>query len=474
MADDKRTTLTTEEQIRVSFGELGTTGLSRWGGQVTEGFVKELQGDKGRKIFREMAETDPIIGASLLVLELIMRTAVWNVETDGESDSDNLAVEFVQSWMDDMSHSWSSFVTECCTFFVFGWSAFEHVWKKREGPKGEIPSQYDDGLIAPRKLAIRGQTSLAKWEFDEGGGIRGLWQNSASFQQVFVPIEKLLLFRTREAKGNPEGRSILLNAYRPYFFKKNVEQIEGVGVERDLAGLPVMYVPIEVLTNPALSSIKDACDKIVRNVRRDEQEGILMPRDPIHPEAYELKLLSTGGTRQFNTTEIVNRHTAHMMIALLTDFLLVGHEQAGSYALIESKQETARTAAMGYLVGMAGVLSRHLVTKSIDFNSQAFPGLTRYPRLEVSLPKVPSVEEIMTAIDSLAKAGADLFPNLNLVNRVLQEVGLPGITEAEAAEAAMGSAEEGVEGATLAGRALKYRLPYREVGGVADGGRVEI
>ena len=97
----------TAEQQRVSFGELGTTGLSRWGGQISEGYVKELQGAKGRKIYRQMSETDPVVGASLLVLELIMRTGTWNVETHGEEEVDEAAAEFVRTWMDDMSHSWA-------------------------------------------------------------------------------------------------------------------------------------------------------------------------------------------------------------------------------------------------------------------------------------------------------------------------------------------------------------------------------
>lgn len=166
----------TAEQERVSFGELGTTGLSKWGGQISEGYVKELQGAKGRKIYRQMSETDPVVGASLLVLELIMRTGIWNIETHGEEAVDEAAAEFVRTWMDDMSHSWASFVMECCSFFTYGWSAFEHVWKKREGMQAEVPSKYADGLIAPRKLAIRGQSSLSRWDFDPTDGLQGMWQ----------------------------------------------------------------------------------------------------------------------------------------------------------------------------------------------------------------------------------------------------------------------------------------------------------
>ena len=57
-----------------------------------------------------------------------------------------------------------------------------------------------------------------------------------SYKQVVIPMEKCLLFRTQTHKNNPEGRSILRNAYRSWYFKKRIEEIEGVGIERDLAG----------------------------------------------------------------------------------------------------------------------------------------------------------------------------------------------------------------------------------------------
>ena len=41
------------------------------------------------------------------------------------------------------------------------------------------------------------------------------------------------------ARGdNPEGRSILRNAYFSWYFEKKIAEIEGIGIARDLAGLP--------------------------------------------------------------------------------------------------------------------------------------------------------------------------------------------------------------------------------------------
>ncbi|MGI6498023.1 MAG: hypothetical protein ACOX0U_04265 [Oscillospiraceae bacterium] len=52
-----------------------------------------------------------------------------------------------------------------------------------------------------------------------------------------------MIFRTKSRKGSPEGRSILRNAYRSWYFKRRIQEIEGIGIERDLAGFPTLTAP---------------------------------------------------------------------------------------------------------------------------------------------------------------------------------------------------------------------------------------
>ena len=52
------------------FSEIGFSGLKRRGGVVYEEFLRQLEGDKALKIWREMGDNDPIVGASLLGLRM--------------------------------------------------------------------------------------------------------------------------------------------------------------------------------------------------------------------------------------------------------------------------------------------------------------------------------------------------------------------------------------------------------------------
>ena len=429
-----------EEQQVETFSEIGRTGLTRFGGHIKEEFLPELQGKKGQKIYREMAENDAVVSAILFAVEQLVRGAEWSVEAHGEEDADILAADFLEQCITDMSHSWESFISEIMSMLIYGWSYFEVCWKVRAGkeaqPTAEEPnpatSHYDDGLIGIRKLAIRSQDSLIGWAFDEAGGIRGMTQLAPpNYTPTLIPISKALLFRTQEAKGNPEGRSILRGAYRSWYFKCNIEEIERIGIERDLAGLPVMHVPKEILTNTALSSLRTELESIIRNIRRDEQEGVLLPWDKDFPDAYKLELLSTGGRRQFDTSEIIGRYDARIAGVVLADFVLIGHSAVGSFALATEKRHIFEKAVLGWMDSIKGVINTHLVSRLFELNFASFSGLTALPELVYTMPHVPTLEEVVGVVSKMADAGATIFPNLALTNFILGYAGLPELESDE-------------------------------------------
>jgi hypothetical protein len=117
----------------------------------------------------------------------------------------------------------------------------------RRGPdatSSKFRSKHNDGLIGWQKIPIRAQSTLYGWEFAPDGDVKAFIQEAPpNYGQTTIPLSRGLLFRTEVTRDNPEGRSLLRNAYRPWYFKKRMEEIEGIGVERDLAGLPVITPP---------------------------------------------------------------------------------------------------------------------------------------------------------------------------------------------------------------------------------------
>jgi hypothetical protein len=162
---------------------------------------------------------------------------------------------------------------------------------------------------------------------------------------VEIPIEKSLLFRTTAQKGNPEGRSLLRNAYRPWWYKRRIEEIEAIGIERDLAGLPVANVPPEYLSIHATAeqqSVLAAIQQIVTSIKRNEQEGVIFPSvyDENGHKTFDLTLMSSGGARQFDTDKVISRYDQRIAMSVLSDFILLGHDNVGSFALGASRLQT--------------------------------------------------------------------------------------------------------------------------------------
>lgn len=413
-----------------NFRQVGNTGLKRVGGYIYEEFLPELYGQNARRVYKEMRENDPIVGAMFFAIEMFLRKVDWFVDSASDDEKGQADAQFLRECIDDMSHTWSDFIAEVMTMMQYGWSWFECVYKMRTDEideHGNAQSKYPDGRIGWRKFDPRSQDSLEEWIFDDDGGLRGMIQAAApDYTRVAIPIKKSLLFRTTTQKNNPEGRSVLRNAYRPWYFKKRIEEIEGVGVERDLAGLPFAEVPAEMLRENASAADKATLASIielVKNVRRDEQEGVVWPQawDEHGNKMYEFKLMSSGGTRQFNTSEIITRYESRIAMCILADFILLGNDAAGSFAMSLTKSGMFQAALGAWLDVIQNVLNNYAVPRLFRLNNVEGP----YPTFRHDDVQAPSLADLATFIAALAGAGAQLFPDVELENHFRSVARLP-------------------------------------------------
>lgn len=759
-----------EEQVKFNpLIELGSTGLNRWGGTISEEWLTELAGTKAAKVYQEMSDNDPVIGAVLFAIKMLCRQVDWRVDPADESSEARDAAQFLESCRGDMSESWQDVISEALSMLVYGWAFCELVYKRRSGDSTDPTkrSKYDDNRIGWRKIPIRGQTSLLEWVFNDAGELTAMTQSAPpDYKLRTIPVEKALLFRTETTKGNPEGRaldpqtpiptpdgwrilddlrpgdkvfdevgriryvtaraewenrpcfrvrfadgceivadaehqwsthllwerskrraarvrttagiaatvknsgsvsnhsipwaealdypeqllpihpyvlglwlgdgwsdsgmisshkddveelaglvaecgyqvgvrdngarggngaamrvygsrkwakdgleshltvmglimnkhipepylrgsveqrkallaglmdsdgyvdaygrcefsntnkalvqsvaelvrslgtgvsitlhhrangqdhildawsarftpcwspfrlarkagkilnsharrqhyivaadpaearrtvcietdapshlflagtslipthnSLLRNCYRPWYFKKNIEVIEGIGVERDLAGLPIVWVPANV-ANPTTAAevlVRDAYKNLATNIRRDEQEGILMPLvyDANGNKTYDLTLLSTGGTRQFATDTVINRYNTQIAATCLADFILLGSQKVGSFALASSKTHLFAVAIGAFLDEIQDVFNTDAIPRLFGLND--FKG-KEYPLLQHGDIEDVDLAELGAFISQLALAGAPLFPDETLEKHIRQVAHLP-------------------------------------------------
>ena len=432
--------------------ELGATGLRQWSGIVREEPLPALTGIQGIRIYREMSDNDPIIGASLVTIDLKARNTAWRIDPAGDSPDDLRAAAYLESIRHDMAHTWPDHISEALSMLIFGWSMFEVVYKVRKGPNPDphLNSRFDDGLIGVRKLAIRAQDTLFRWQFDGTGGIQAMIQRPPpDYYERVIPIEKALLYRVKMTKNNPEGRSAMRNAFTSYWTKKRIEQFQAIGIERDVAGIPVAYVPAQMLSARAGSveaTNLNAIKKIVVNLRNDEQAGVVFPQayDQAGHPLYKLELMNSGGKKQFDTHAILEYYDQRIAMSLMTDFLFLGmagarQARTGSYNLGESKLSSFSNAMGAYLDVIENVLNRYLVPRLFEMNGWKVDHLPQFKHEPV---ENPNLQEMGAFITALANAGMPMFPDEDLESYLRRIASLPVAPAPETSEEADDQADE--------------------------------
>src|SRR3990167_7841968 len=405
-----------------------------------------------------MWENDALIAAILFAIEMVLRRVEWEVEParseDGvATEQDIERADFLNTCKEDMSTSWEELLSDILTMLPFGHAYMEIVYKHRSDASIDAPAEnrtrYPDGKVGWRKMVLVPQETIDDWDLDDHGGVKGAWQGGRYGEaRVYIPIGKALLFRT--STRTPRGKSVLRRVVESWYFRKRIREIEGIGIERDLAGLPVFTLDADIMANPTRLA---EYQNIIRNLRRDEQEGVLQPgvmneQGELKPTA-DLKLLSTGGSRQFNTNEIINRYSREIAVALLQDIVLLGHEKIGTQALASEKRDLSDTALQAWLNDIAAIFNTHAVPRLFALNGESLENL---PTLVPGELRPTDVQEFATALKDLAGAGITFTGDTDAEAEIRRRVGMPGMMPEEQASQDGGPLEpEPIEdGETLA------------------------
>lgn len=418
------------------FSELGRTGLNRFGGWISEEWLPELQGSKGAEIYKRMSTNDAIIGGGLFAIEMVAKQVPWRAVPGGSSSRDLEAAEFLESCLYDMEFSWPATLSEILTMYPFGWAVLEKVFKICRGRDQKDPrfrSQYDDGRVRVRKLAPRAQETLQDWEYDEDTDtLRAMIQLAPpDFQELRVPIEKCCHFRMSSAKDNPEGQSGLRRTYRAWYIATNLEDFEAIGMERDLAGYPVLYVPKEIADpDPEDEEVVAAHDDfmaLITSVRRDETEGLLLSseRDGNGQLLYELKLVSSSGTRQISTNQAIMRWKSAIAVSMMTDFLLLGQGKQGSFALAETKSKLFAQAISAILDIIVEEINASVVPDLVEFNPSIFEDLEKPSYFVHGKVEIPNLEQLANFLQKLGYKADWLRGDVILENHLRSQADLP-------------------------------------------------
>ena len=411
---------------------LGVAGDNVTNGQIrADEFLPELRGKKAVRKYREMRDNDSTVGAVMYATEQVLRDVKLNVKPANDSAEAKAEAEFIKSVLDDMDHSLDDHIAEALSFLSYGFAWFEVVYKRREGMQTTNPkkrSKYADGRIGVRKIASRAPWTINKFDVDTvSGDVLGLYQDTGHFNGThYIPVNKSLYYRTTSINGDPSGRSVLRNAYTSYEYLNNLQAIEAIAVERELAGIPVARIPAEYLSNDASSAqagFVNNLRQILRDVKFNEQGYIILPSDtypdkdgaPTNVRLVDVELMASNGKRNIDIDPIVRRYQHDIARSVLSEFLLLG-SQGGSYALSKSKTDLFLRALESYIQAIVDVLNKQLVERLWELNGLPFDLM---PKIEAGDVAPHDLREIAAFLRNLNGANIDVSTHPEVIQDLM-------------------------------------------------------
>ncbi len=424
-----------------------------WGGN-RQTLVPELEGLSGLQRLERMAATDETVGAMMWSIEsnLGQLTYSHTPQVDGkEALPDHpeyqKAVDhavFCDSMLDDMDHSMAEHIDEALTMVWAGFAPCEIVLKQRDADN----SKYPDGYYGIKSLNLKDQLAVGEWVYSEKNELTGMSLSTMEGEAV-IPYWKLLHYRTKRILNNPFGRSLLTNAYRPWYLKNRIQDSEAIGIDRELTGLPIIEVPDELIAQSqetvsdddptptpaaimAQARIRGAM-KAVQDMRFNEVGGMVMPSDtylddqdkPSAIKKYDFRIVSTSGQRAIDTRSAARDYDRAVARTLMMQFLHLGDRSSGSFALSDNQTAMALkslNAIIGKIVGEYDRKLLPLVWRINAYDPRFMPSLTHSAIAEDSL------EQLGLFIQRIADGEALLADN----PRVLETLfGRAGLTAAE-------------------------------------------
>lgn len=437
MADTEQAPLTQGNEStmpRLRLGEIGQPGLTVLGGSVLESCQYELQWPQCIYTYDKMRR-DATISSAIQLLETMISKVKWKVQIPHNASDDlKRKGKYLEEVIQDMDTSLLEVIREISSFNTYGFCVMEKVFRRRLRSQG---SYYNDGLVGIKKITPRAQETIAKWEYDEDNreltGIRQWYRKNNGAVNEFeiapgklIPREKFMLFRANSRRNSPTGTSPLVYCWESWKFKKALEESEAVGVAKDLRGLPILTMPAQMMSANASEDDKSTFEymkKAIRNLHRDEQEGMILPGiwDESGNKLFDLELAGVTGSKSYNVGDIINRYSNEILMSFFADVLKLGQGASGSYSLADSKTSIIATRIEAALMEIQDQFNNDLIKQLAQLNGW---NPVDMPKLVYGDIDERDIDVLSSALQR-TKATGLVAPTPRNINYVAEQLGLP-------------------------------------------------
>jgi hypothetical protein len=390
---------------------IGVKGLKVLSGRVAEEYQNALRNwTNESKVYLEMRD-DVIVGTLLDAVKLPLLAANIGTTPGGESTpADEEAAKWLEANLNGMvRQEFHAHVEDALESLDFGFAVGEITLEKRS-----------DGRLWLKNIDPRGQETLYEWGFsaDQADVVEMFRQQDPDSYQIFdIPLSKCVHVAYRGRKGNPQGRSLLRSVFRPWKFSKYLEDLEGIGIERDIGGMPIATLKDANLSTQDLEDLKST----LKNLRKDEELYL------IEPEGVTIRAYS-GGNKIYDVAVVIERKQKEILGRMFAQFLKLGMDKVGTQALVKGSQDFFTLGLQAVQRYLKDAWNQQLVPYLFKFNP--WPGMTGLPKITWDDPGKPDIASIMNVLNTAV--GAKLFTPTDLDEEWLRDlVNAPELPEEE-------------------------------------------
>ena len=411
--------------------KVGAPGTAIFGGYI-EHHEKDpkLTGLERYRTFSNMLANISIIAAACRYFLNLAGKPKWTAEAVDESPAAIEVAEFIEDVLADMQTPWPRIVRRASMYRFWGFSIQEWTAKTR-----------DDGKIGFLDVEPRSQKTIEQWDRDENGIIVGMVQRDPQTSApLYLPRGKVLYMVDDSLDDSPEGLGLFRHAAETAGRLKRVQDLELMGFETDLKGIPVGRAPLADLkdqiandeaTEKEVEELLGPLKEVIENHIRTHKYGILMDSDtyttddekeaPSSVKKWDLDLLKGGSMSLADANKAIVRMTLELARLFGVEHLLLGDQGRGSLALAKDKSHNFGLIVDSTLGEVAWSVTKDLVTPVLELN-----GISKdlMPTLKIEQVQYRDVEQITQALANMASAGALIEPGDPVVPQVRDLMGL--------------------------------------------------
>lgn len=394
-------------------------------------------------VYEDMVRDIAIIASGVRLFLNLMANAVWTVNppedlNDAQTTQAQEYADLAYDILFDMTSSWSTVVRKVAMFRFAGFSIMEWTAKMRA-----------DGAVGLLDVEHRPQRTIVRWQRDKGGTVEAVVQRVAGRAEAVLPRSKVVYAVDDLLTDEPEGLGLFRHLAPTADRLKTFLDLEEVGFETDLRGIPIARAPLgelqkevhdageagsdertkaETRRQAMLRPLREFIEKHIRN----KKTGVMLPSDTFLSEGdkgkapsavpkWALELLN-GDSQSFEQIAAAIKEMKQDLARIMgTEHLLLGSDGAGSLALARSKVGTFYLTVTSTLMDLVEIFDRDIIAPLADLNG--WPDELR-PQMGVNEISDRDLEQVLAALKDLATAGAPMLPDDPAVGEVYDLLGL--------------------------------------------------